>query len=243
MRQIFTAMPYVPPKEPEPIVAWLREHATKRRISRGEVLKYGGEANRLFYLENGLCAYFIAGELTGRASILSLLPPGRTMGDMTASIGAQCNVLTQALSDSLVWVIPPTLFREAIFANPTLAQLKFHHAVLKEESTLEGMVANFTRPATERLKILFKALLLDASHPLADQPWQKIPYRLTDEVLGQVVNLARPNVSAILSHWRQEGLMKKVGNERWVHEALFQDIFDWLERPDRPKPDWTPKLG
>ncbi len=51
MRQIFTAYPYISPREPEKIARWIREHGQRREVARGEVLKYGGEANRLFLVE------------------------------------------------------------------------------------------------------------------------------------------------------------------------------------------------
>ena len=54
MRQIFFALPYVCPREPARIADLIREHGTLRDVAAGEVLKRGGDANRLFLLEEGI---------------------------------------------------------------------------------------------------------------------------------------------------------------------------------------------
>ena len=79
MRQIFFALPYVCPREPARIADLIREHGTLRDVAAGEVLKRGGDANRLFLLEEGICAYFVAGATTGHSTIMSLLLPGTTL--------------------------------------------------------------------------------------------------------------------------------------------------------------------
>lgn len=108
MRRIFTTYPYFLPAEPEPFVQLFREHGTLRVVNKGEVLKRGGESQRLFFLEDGLCAYCAAEALDHRPYILSIVLPGRVMGDMTASIRTRCNVYTRALKKSRVLSIPPS---------------------------------------------------------------------------------------------------------------------------------------
>ncbi len=243
MRQVFTSLPYIPPREPALICRWIVTHGTIRHLAKGEVLKYGGEENRLFLVLDGLCAYYIAGELTGQPSIMSLLPPARTVGDITATAHTACNVQSRAVTPAMVMVCSPSSYREMLEEQPELMQLKLVHAIQKEESTLEGMVANFTLPPEQRLKILFKALALEAkaeaeSDTQNSQGFTRLPFRLSDEVIGQVVNLKRPTVSRITNDWRRAGLMRKIGLDREVHDALFEDIYDWLDRPDLPKPNW-----
>lgn len=240
MRQIFTAHPYISPKEPEAIARWIRAHGTRREVARGEVLKYGGEGNRLFLVESGLCAYYVA-EHTGDATIMSLLPPGRTIGDMTATAHAQCNVLSKALLPSVVYVCSPVEYRTMLLEHPDVMALKLSHAILKEESTLEGMVANCTRSPEERLKILFQVMLLDAGKEdekqTADaESWHLLPYRLSAEVIGEVIHLKRPTVALLESRFVREGLLKKTGRDRWVKRALFAGIYDWLDRGSNVAP-------
>lgn len=66
MRQIFTSLPYVLPADPPEIAALYRAKGSERVVKKGETLKRGGEDAKLFFLTEGLAAYFIAEELTGR---------------------------------------------------------------------------------------------------------------------------------------------------------------------------------
>lgn len=146
MRQIFFALPYVCPREPARIADLIRAHGRLRKVAAGEVLKRGGDANRLFLLEEGICAYFVAGATTGHSTIMSLLLPGTTLCDMTSSVGRRCNVETRAVQASRVWCTAPDFYERHVFTNPELAVEKYQHAVGKQEATLEGMIANFTLP-------------------------------------------------------------------------------------------------
>lgn len=161
--------------------------------------------NRLFLLEEGLCGYFVAGETTGHAAIMSLLLPGTTLCDMTSSVGRRCNVETRAIEKSRVWVAAPDFYERHVFTDPELALEKYQHAVEKQESTLEGMIANFTLPPEQRVKILLKAVLGHEGR-LAGDDWVRIPYDLPAETIGQTVNLTRQTVARVIGDWRRAGL-------------------------------------
>lgn len=238
MRQIFYAAPYVCPREPERIAALIRAHGTLRDAQAGEVLKRGGDANRLFLLEEGLCGYFVAGETTGHATIMSLLLPGTTLCDMTSSVGRRCNVETRAIQASRVWVTAPDFYERHVFTDPELALEKYQHAVEKQESTLEGMIANFTLPPEQRVKILLKAVLGHEKRLAAEGDWVRIPYDLPAEVIGQTVNLTRQTVARVIGDWRRSGLARRTGRHLEILPALFDDIYDWLEHRAGCLPDW-----
>lgn len=237
MRQIFFALPYVCPREPARIADLIREHGTLRDVAAGEVLKRGGDANRLFLLEEGICAYFVAGATTGHSTIMSLLLPGTTLCDMTSSVGRRCNVETRAVQASRVWCTAPDFYERHVFTNPELAVEKYQHAVGKQEATLEGMIANFTLPPEQRVKILLKAVLLHEQAELGSD-WTRIPYDLPAEVIGQTVNLTRQTVAQTIGDWRRAGLARRVGRHLEVLPTLFDDIYDWLEHRGGCLPDW-----
>lgn len=153
MRRIFRSVPYFLPPEPEPLARIFREHGTLRVVPKRATLKHGGEEARVFYLQKGLCAYYASESFGHRPAILSVILPGCVMGDMTAVVGTRCNVHTVALADSDVLVLSPRVLREAVFSDPELSLLEARNITAKEESLLEGMVANFTRPRSERLLI------------------------------------------------------------------------------------------
>ena len=97
------------------------------------------------------------------------------------------------------------------------------------------MVANFTRPPEERLKMLFRAMLLESD---SKEEWQLIPYRLSAQVIGEVIHLQRQTVSALESRLVREGVLKKAGRDRWVKVAAFEDLYDWIDRPQGVHPQW-----
>ena len=154
MRRIFRSYPYFLPADPEPIAA-LFAGGRRRTIEKGGTLKAGGVGPRVFFLASGVCAYY-AGEGFGRRpTILSTILPGRIMGDMTAAVGTRCNVHTAALAPSVVIELDPHIFQSAIANSPTLAALQLKNITAKEESLIEGMVANFTLDPQSRLRTLF----------------------------------------------------------------------------------------
>lgn len=118
-----------------------------------------------------------------------------------------------------------------------LAVEKYHHAVGKQEATLEGMIANFTLPPEQRVKILLKAVLLH-EHAGIGSDWMRIPYDLPAEVIGQTVNLTRQTVAQTIGDWRRAGLARRVGRHLEVLPTLFDDIYDWLEHRGGCLPDW-----
>lgn len=253
MRQIFTSLPYVLPPDPPEIAALYHAHGTLRTVKKGEILKRGGEAAKLFYLVQGLAAYFVAAELTGRPTILALLPPRRAAGDLTAAIGNRCNVETKMLTDGEVLVLPAVLLSEALRRNGRLAEIVVQSVIAKEECHIEGMVANFTLSPEQRLKVFFQSALTqwrkeekEAGRNPDEEPslWQQIPYRLSAEMLGQIVNLNRVSVAKILSAWFHAGTARREGPDLFVREELFDDVYDWLRRNDRAEhPAWPQEIS
>lgn len=239
MRQIFTSLPYVLPADPPEIASLYRARGTKRTVKKGETLKRGGEDAKLFFLTEGLAAYFVAEELTGRPKVLALLPPGRAAGDLTAAIGNRCNVHTRMLTDGKVLVLPASILTEAMRREGGFAEVFVRSVIAKEECHIEGMVANFTLPPEQRLKVFFQSALTHENGCVAGETWWRLPYRLSAELVGEIVNLNRVSVAKILSAWFREGLAKREGAELFVRPALFGDVYDWLTRNDRAaKPMW-----
>ncbi len=99
------------------------------------------------------------------------------------------------------------------------------------------MIANFTLPPEQRVKILLKAVLLH-EHAGIGSDWMRIPYDLPAEVIGQTVNLTRQTVAQTIGDWRRAGLARRVGRHLEVLPTLFDDIYDWIEHRGGCLPDW-----
>ncbi len=227
MRQIFQAFPWIHAPEPDFLVEIYQELGVRRRVKKGEVLKSGGQSPRLFYLEKGLCAYHIAEQLQGHPSVLSLIVPGRTMGDVTCLTQDKVNVFSVAWQTSVVLEVDVAELYRKLESTPSLMRRLATHLVRKQETHLEGMVANFTLSAPMRIKVFLKALI--ESFGLTIKPCDNVvPLLLTNEQIGLVTNLTRVSVSRIFSHWQELGLMHKRGKTLIVRADLFDDVFDWL---------------
>lgn len=102
------------------------------------------------------------------------------------------------------------------------------HVTIKQECSIEAMVANFTLEPADRLRTLLKVLLLSYDKPIVDDQWMKIPLDLTNEQYGSVVNLTRVSVSRLFSDWSAKELLRKSGRNVFVRSELFKDIYDWV---------------
>ena len=211
---------WVHPPEPAALVAIYRRCGTRRTVSRGQVLKSGGQEPRLFFQEKGLCAYEVAEELKGRPSVLSLITPRRTMGDITCLTGDVVNVRSVAWQKSTVLEVDPRAVHEECLLRPPLLLEWARHIMRKEESHLEGMVANFTLPPAMRLKIFLRVLFEGYGLELKDGE-NVVPLLLTADRIGSVVNLTRMSVSKLFSQWQREGLMIRHGQTSIVQSAAF----------------------
>ena len=226
MRQMFTTGPYIPPPEPQPVIDVLKAHGTPRHVRRGDLIKAAEESGRLFLVEEGLCCYLST--CTPHPYIPFLMTPGCTLGDITTLGHRNYAIEWRAISDSTIIVIPPRVLEEEILADPILRALKIQHLISKQESSLEAMSANFTLEPSIRLQVLFQRLI-EATGTLSDG-WMPLPYRLTAECLGMVVNLTRANVSRLISEWVHQGLVHRIGLDLEVHANLFENLPDWQSK-------------
>lgn len=248
MRQIFQSLPYFLPADPAPIRALFEKTGSLRRVKKGEVLKRGGEDAKLFFVKSGLFAYQLDGTASGRIVYLSIIPPGRALGDLTASVHARANVVTVALEASEVWVTAPGELTRAMRDGRVLPEIEIANVIAKEESLLEGMTANFTLPPEVRLRVFLKAMVRSFGVPIETnevtepddpqeprvprpEPLLRLPLTVTAETIGDVLNLNRVSVSKIFSKWTAAGLARRDGRSWCVSPALFDDLYDWIEHP------------
>lgn len=251
MRQIFRSIPYFLPADPDWVRELFLEHGRAVRFAAGETLKWGGEARRLFFLTSGLCAYTLD-TTESRPAILSVIAPGRAMGDLTASINNRCNIRTTALVESDVLLLEPERLTATFEAKSELASSEIANVIAKEESIIEGLTANFTRSPEERLKVFLKAAFVNAGllpmgsgnmrtapNGRSEIEFLEFPYALSAERMSEALNLNRVSVAKLFSKWRREGLVARRGRTLLVSPALFADLFDWIENPGAATlPDW-----
>lgn len=224
MRQVFNAYPYILPVEDSKIIDIYERYGSARRIKRGEVIKSGGDTNRLYLLKKGLCIYMI-NYMSDKPRALALLLPLRAMGDITCISGEVVNVTTTALRESEILVIPPDILKSRMREDFEISELVTKKVIQKQECHLEGMIANFTLSHEERLIIFYKALLLTFGKDIKE--WEKLPLRLSDEELGSIIHGTRVTVNRIHMKWQEEGYFKKDKCGIYINNSLFDGIYDW----------------
>ena len=78
MRRIFEQLPYFLPAEPAPFARLFLTEGIRREVAKGELLKRGGESQRLFFLESGLALITLRKrKITVRRSSLFCSPAAR----------------------------------------------------------------------------------------------------------------------------------------------------------------------
>jgi len=224
MRQVFNQYPWIPPEEFDIIQKIYYKHGRLNRISKNSILKSGGECNKLFFLKKGLCMYIVNYE-KDNPKVLSVIPPGRALGDLSCLSGEKVNVTTLVKRDSEVLTIPPDILQKYMKEDFAVTNAVIKTSMAKQECHLEGMIANFTLNNENRLKVLFKALLAAYNIEIAD--WNPAPLKLNNSELGMITSATRVTVSRILNKWTTSGLIKRDGKNIILSKELFNGVYDW----------------
>jgi CRP-like cAMP-binding protein len=227
MRQVFNASPWIPPAEHDRIKDLFFTYGKVKNIKKNSIIKSSGEGNKLFFLKKGLCMYFL-NYYAGKPQVLSLLPPNRSLCNLTCISGERVNVTTYAKRDSEILSMAPAILREHIRSNQVIADISMKMIIATQESLLEGMIANLTLTPEERLKVFFKSLL-HSFDLLNNDNVIKIPVHLSNQDLGMVISVTRVTVSRIKKQWMQAGLYQKVGSQAYLHSSLLSNIYDWRD--------------
>ncbi len=224
MRQVFHQYPWLYPEDPPSLQALYKKHGKSVRYKKGDIIKSGGESQKLFYLVSGLCEYFMNFSTQPRS--FALLLPGRSMCDLSSISGERVNVTTAVMRDSEVLTIPPHILTDTMRSDAEFAFTVCRHAIAKQECSLEATIANFTHEPPMRLKVFLMSLLATFRQEISD--FNLIPLVLTNEEMGKIINVTRVTVNRILTGWQKAGLISRNGKQIITYRKLFNDVYDWL---------------
>ena len=93
-------------------------------------------------------------------------------------------------------------------------------------SVLKRKTTKNTHGAEARVKLFLRVLLAAYGLPLHEGE-NVIPLLISNELIGDVVNLSRMSVYRILTDWETTGLAKRNGKNLAVASRLFHDVYDW----------------
>ena len=134
------------------------------------------------------------------------LAPGRALGDLDALNPHRVAVQVDFIRPSSVLIVPRARFLESLRASVEMMEIYADLAILKQESALEGMLANFTLDLEARLRVFLLSAITELSRILsADRSW----------------------VSTKVNDWIKLGDARKDGRKLYLHGRLFDSVWDW----------------
>lgn len=248
MRQVFRMRPWILPQEPAPLVSIFKKFGRIETFPKGSFFEHGGlgSSAQIGLLLEGLVTFSFI-DMQSQLHIFSLITPGRTIGDLDAINPHQVNVLAECIRPSRIVIVRRSDFIGALRQSVDLMQLYADMSILKEESCLEGMAANFTLNLDARLKVLLLSIL-DSIGEVDRHGWNPCPLNLTITEMSQIISANRSWLSTHLSELIKEGLAKKEGRKLFFHGELFKNVYDWGRgagrRPDllQSEPDPAKRL-
>ncbi len=229
MRQVFLSTPWLhSPADPD-IVRFFNTNGRWQRLPAGGCIFNGGDRGEVALVLAGLGAFSFQ-DLRGHNHIFTLVLPGRLMGDVDGLCASTVNVTDQALRETEVRLVQREQFVRFLDKNPAIQRKHALGVIADHESDMEGMIANFTLPAAERMATLFSSLVLNLQLSLDADGFYHHDRWLNTIEISQVVAVARPTVSAILNRWLKLGLIRKTGRHVAISSELFKNLRDWTNQ-------------
>lgn len=197
------------------------------RLRRGETLKVGRTATRVFLIESGLCATYVGGEIQ-HDSVLALFGPGSVMGGVKAVSEERVDLKGKVLRDLEALSLAPEAYRAAMARDLEMAVLIARTIVRQQESQYEGLVTNISLAPADRLKVLLRTLIVTQTGEVKPD-WNVVPFSLNNEEYAAILHTTRVTVSRVLSGWIAAGVLRKQRREIEVTGEFLADVFDWME--------------
>lgn len=233
MRQVFLSSPWIHKQADADIIRFFNSCGRWLRLPAGACIFNGGDHGEIALVLSGLGAFSFQ-DVRRRNHIFTLLPPGRLMGDVDGLCASTVNVTDLALRETEVRLVSRDHFLRFLVENPDIQRKHAIGVISDHESDMEGMIANFTLSAPERIAVLLASLAHNLCTEADPEGFYRLPYCLTTIEISQIVSVARPTVSTILSQWHARRLINKVDRHWCVSEQLFEDLHDWTRKGAAP---------
>lgn len=202
-----------------------RAHGRRMEIRAGTILPHGVDGSWVGLLEKGLGAFTFT-DNAERQHIFALIIPGRVFGDLDALTRNRLNLQGKVIRNSNVLLLERSRWEQEVERSPELLKLYAKTAISKQESHMEGMIANFTLDVPNRVRALMRSVI-EAYYPVKASGWNPLPVNLNVTEISQTVAANRSSVSIILSEWLAQDLIRKDGRRLIVSGSLLTSIPDW----------------
>ncbi|MDR0588381.1 MAG: Crp/Fnr family transcriptional regulator [Burkholderiales bacterium] len=232
MRQVFLEKPWIYNKEPSEFAEIFVRYGRLERYKRGATLAHGGKNGRIYYLSEGLVSCSSV-DRNGQSFTFCLIPPERVFSEIDGISRTIVNVYVTAIRPSTVYSLDfETWFKHlGSHQEDALTLQVMQNLIGKFESHMEAMIANYTLPLSERLRVFLKVLLTAYTDTISE--WNEIPIYLSAQEYAELMGASRVSISRLTSKWQKEMLLRKEGRSIFVRAALFDSIYDWVESNSR----------
>lgn len=222
MSQVFSQKPWVMPEEPPRIKKIFEQHGKVLQYKKGAIFSHGSDNSSVYLVIKGLVTFGYFDSLD-HYQVLSLILPGRSIGDLDSLDSQPCNVLAECLRPTTVLAVPHGTWISELHASVANMEAYANSANLKHQCAMEGMIANYTQPLEHRLRLLLFSLI-SSYYNIRKDSWNPCPITITITDIAKVVACNRCWVSRTISRWSRENLIKKDGRLLLISSSLFTGL-------------------
>ena len=192
---------------PREYTARLLAKATATSLKTGQTLfETGAAGDGCFWLEEGVLKVSVM-SVQGTERILAILGSGSIVGELAMIDGLPRSATVQALRDSKLTFVPRSLFLNLLADHPDIYRQLLATLVARLRQADEEVAAASFLSFRARIA---RALLQFAKHLGEPGPTQGhviIHHKLRRDDLAALADVARENVSRILSEWKKRKII------------------------------------
>jgi CRP/FNR family transcriptional regulator, cyclic AMP receptor protein len=192
-------------------------------LKKGQTLfEIGAVGDGCYWLEEGVLKVSIASP-QGTERILAILGPGSIVGELALIDGLPRSGTVQALRDSRLTFVARSVFLECLRDYPEMTGHLVETLIVRLRQADEEVAAASFLPLKARVA---RALLQFAKYlgePIGMQGQLVIRHRIRRDDLAALADVARENVSRILSEWKKRQIIDHPSPSVYViHKARLE---------------------
>ena len=215
---------FQPSKTPFDPLAFLEKVGPGKRVLTFEpgqiIYSQGDVADSVFLIQEGMVKLVVVSK-EGKEAVVGILTPGQFFGEGSLS-GQSIRIgEVKAVEQSVVTAIDKKTMIEALHREPDLSEL-FMAFLLSRNTRIEADLVDQLFNSSE--KRLARLLLLLANFGKEENP-EPISFKMTQEVLAEMIGTTRSRVSFFMNRFRRLGFIEYNGKIQ-VHKSLLHAVLN-----------------
>ncbi len=206
----------------DPLVFLAKAGLGKRIVQlkpKGVLFSQGGDANAVFYIQNGKAKLTVVSQ-KGKEATITLLAAGDFVGEESVGAIAGCRLATAtALTACSALKIERTEMMRVIREEPKFSELFLAFLLTRSMKTQADLVDQLFNSSEKRLA---RILLLMADFNKPGEPETMIP-KISQQTLAEMIGTTRSRVSFFMNRFREHGFLEYNGRIH-VHKSLLNVV-------------------